>query len=462
MLQNVNNKYIHIEILLLLLSLLSTMMMYLDVASPKLVVHLHFYIYVIMIAEDFIHHKRFRLFQIWILGFVFMLLSEMILIVENSNVDESYISAFSYLFSANAILLVSYILYKPKYNTDLHIRYVVKSNYYGILIITFVITYLLMNYAFILNAFENGARVGSGDGTSLGTGTLSGALMGGLSLLLPALIAHYSKLNNLKYSYAFILATPILIFQMLGGTRFRLLFATLPFLIILDLVSVRKTTLRNHFTALLFLLGLVFAASFVKEIRNTGINDYFNIQQYANRGTSNTSFLANLAGEMSPEGCVKMTIMANDYFSKHELHYGRESGFIFIFWIPRSVWKDKPTQLDHWLIRQYEQISSNYSSASAFTGEIRADFGFLSYLILILWGFLLKYAEIYVHRILSIDKPIFNKIFAATLFPYVFFFVRSPLTASFSLIGECIIYFILCKVLTKRKLYSTKGLVLSN
>lgn len=451
MINRINISYLSSELLLLSLSLITTVLMVADVlVTPKFVVHLHFYVYMAMLALDFKTHKCFRLFQMWIMGFVFVILAEMILLVEDGNLPSSYIIPFAYLLSANAVLLGSYLLYKPKRMILKSAKYITDNQPYGTVILFMVIVYVLMNYTLAFKAFETGSRGGGGGIGSLGSGTFAGSLFGGLALLLPALIGHYS-LKRGGVITGLVLALPVFLLQMLGGTRYKLLFAVLPFFIITGIIKVKRSRSRNLIIAFVSLLLLAGAASFAKDIRNTGINDYLNQQQYAQHPDAKPSLLAKLAKNMSPEGCVYMTRMANDYFSNHDLHYGRESGFVFYFWIPRAIWKDKPTQLDYWLIRKYERVSENHSSASGFTGEIRADFGAFSYFILILWGFLLKYAESYVSCVYSVKEPIFNKVFAATLYPYVFFFVRSPLTASFSFIGECVIYLLMCRLMTERK-----------
>ena len=146
-----------------------------------------------------------------------------------------------------------------------------------------------------------------------------------------------------------------------------------------------------------------------------------------------------------------MTELANDYFSTHSLRYGRETSIILYFWVPRAIWPDKPTQLDHWLIREYnKRVPDGHSTASGFTGELRADFGMFSLFFVFVGGMLLRRGDAYVEQVfLSSDN--INKILAACFFPYVFFVVRSPLAATQTFIFELVIFFIIKRFMTEKK-----------
>lgn len=455
MIKNIHNTYINIEISLLLLSLFSIGMMNLDNELTKLCVDLHFYIYFMMIAMDFMQHLRFRLIQFWLLGFIFVILSEMIIISEDENKINTFIDSFSYILLANDFFLASYLLYRPKAESSFAIRHITNKDSFHSSVIFSSILYLFLNASMLTKAIYQGARGGSSEVASGGI-NIFGIFMSGLSLLLPALIAMCLKISNKNnYFLYYILAILIILLQMFGGTRFRLLFAALPFLIVLGVVSVNKQSVRRHAIAVSSMLILMLAASFAKEIRNVGVLAYQNRIEYEDNMYPQ-SFLGNLAREMSPEGCVKMNKMAMDYFSTHEFHYGKETAFILYFWVPRSFWKDKPVMLDYWLIRKYENVASNHSSASGFMGEIYADFGYFSLLVMIIWGCILKRMEFYVLKVFSVKGPIINKVFASVLFPYVFFFIRSPITSTMQLISVFVIYTFFRKLYTKKEIILAK------
>ena len=200
---------------------------------------------------------------------------------------------------------------------------------------------------------------------------------------------------------------------------------------------------------------MVVVSGLIKQIRNTSLVDYFN-ETHVRDSESNAPWLVNIAENMSPEGVVEMTVLSDDYFSKHEYHYGRESGFILYFWIPRFIWPSKPTQLDHWLIREYMVVSENHSSASGFTGELKADFGLFSLIFVFFIGYILKRLDDYVKMYLSYSDRSFNTVIASSIIPYVFFFVRSPLTSSYSFLFGIALFFFLRKVLCKNITSSDK------
>ena len=452
MLQKGHNLYIFSETSLLVLSLFCIVMMKIYVMSPTLCVDLHFYIYVIMFTLDFVQHKRFRLIQFWLLGFVFIILSEMIIISEDGKMLNSYIDSLSYILFANDFFLTSYLFYNPPTESYLKVRQITNEKLFNLSAIIFTIIYIILHAGLITKAIYEGSRGGSSDITSGSGGVdLFAIFFGGLSLLLPALIAMCLKMGNNKNGILYyIMAISIIMLQMLGGTRFMLLFAALPFLIVLGVISVNKQSMRRHTIAVSTMIILAMAANFAKEVRNFGILEYQNKIEYLDDNYPH-SFLGNAAREMSPEGCVKMNRMAMDYFSSHDFHYGKETAFILYFWIPRSIWKDKPVMLDYWLIRKYEDVAVNHSSASGFMGEIFADFGYFSLVVLIIWGCVLKRMELYVYKVFSVKGPILDKVFASSLFPYVFFFIRSPLTSTMQLISVFVIYLLISKFYTKKE-----------
>jgi oligosaccharide repeat unit polymerase len=153
---------------------------------------------------------------------------------------------------------------------------------------------------------------------------------------------------------------------------------------------------------------------------------------------------------MSPEGVVRSNAKMVDYFSNKPFLFGESTGFIFYFWIPRSIWKEKPTMLGHWLIREYgdKGFGSGHSASFGFSGDFYADFGipgaiFLSFLL----GIGLKKLESI--RIQSFYIEDERKILYAMVYPYVFFAVRSPITASITMIYILVVFFLLRRLLFK-------------
>lgn len=225
-----------------------------------------------------------------------------------------------------------------------------------------------------------------------------------------------------------------------------MLFAVLPYLIIMGVIPVKNIKARQVIIILSVVVVAVVFSSFLKRARNISIEERETMalveNVYENRGS-----LPKVAGYMSPEGVVKMAYYADDYFEERPLHWGKEFGFALYFWIPRAIWHNKPTQLDYWLIREYLSVSNKFSSASGFIGELRADFGWGLLLFMILFGILLKEGDRYIVNV--IEGRSLHTVVAACLYPFVFFIIRSPLTSYFQLINILVIVFIFSRFLGK-------------
>ena len=152
--------------------------------------------------------------------------------------------------------------------------------------------------------------------------------------------------------------------------------------------------------------------------------------------------IVRLASNMSPEGVVRMARLADRYFADHSLHYGRETGFVLYFWVRRRFFPEKPTMLDYWLIREYNPlVSEKYTTASGFLGELRADFGWFSLLFVFLFGMLMRRLDDFSSAVFSAGNSSFDMVLASLLYPWVFFFVRSPVTSTISLLWELVLFY---------------------
>ena len=161
-------------------------------------------------------------------------------------------------------------------------------------------------------------------------------------------------------------------------------------------------------------------------------------------------FYQTCAYNMSPEGIIYMAKKADEYFANNPLLYGRETAFLLYFWVPRSIWPDKPTQLGSWLIRKTENVSDEHSTSSGFMGELRADFGWFSLIFALFIGLLLNLCDQFIYSFKNNENNI-DYIIAAVLYCYFFFFVRSPITASMVLIGEFITFYIIKRVFFEKQ-----------
>lgn len=437
------------ETSLLLLSLCLALFLSIEWLSGELVVGVCLILYLLIIGINYVKTRRITLFQIWLLAFIFMIWSEMMIITSRPNVSHSSITAIVFLLSANAILLLGYEISPFKESHKLLKVSVFKSTKYLFWIIFFSLIAYFLN---IRETIENTITSGRELSETLGGATLFGVLTSSIALMIPAFIAFYYKYYSKDGLWkSFLLILPIVVVQLLLGTRYRLLFMLLPFLVLLEFLDVRKMNIRKLLFLVFVGIGMILVTGFVKKFRNMALDDMM-AMNLTEEKSKPSGLLVSLAEGMSPEGVVEMTEMANRYFANHDLTYGKEITFPLYFWIPRSIWKDKPTPIDHWLIRKYETVSDAASTASGFTGEIRADFGMFCFLILFVWGGGLFVLDRWILRVFSTSGANVVKILASLIYPWIFFFVRSPLTSTNTFLVEIAVFFCISKFFSNKKL----------
>lgn len=439
----------------LLFSFVLVSLLYVGVIENyTLVVNIHLLLYAFLVVIDFISTKRFSLFQIWVFSFVFIILSEMIILSYEEPLISPYIPAFSYLIVANDCLLLSYILFTPSSNHQNSSRYIIiNPKTLFILIVVLEFLFVFYNLAALLNSILGGkSRDLSNMGDSMGNFNALMTFVDGVGILIPALIAYYYKYCTKKSIWnGVLLLIPLFLIHFVIGTRYRLLFAVIPFFVVMGIISLGRSNLKRNLLAIVVVAVLGTMSIVIKELRATAMVSVLTSGEFSIESSSqDASVFYKIAEKMSPEGVVYMTKVSDEYFKEHNHHYGIESGYILYFWIPRVIWPNKPTQLDHWLIREVENVPDAHSSASGFTGELKADFGIFSLFFVFLMGLCLKKTDDYVHRVFSNEEQNYSMILASAVVPYVFFFVRSPLTSSYSFIFEVVFLLVMRRFICEK------------
>lgn len=424
--------------LLAIISMIAVLITHIGILTIYSCVAAHLFLLVAKIVADFMESRRITLFQIWNLGFIYILWAEMIL----KSGSDRYLNAISFLLIANAILTLGYTSYKKNIiQTSMGNMWILRKDknklFFALMTVLFLF-WLVTHYASVINSASSGRQLGNVIGNSINVG---GVFLSASSLMVSALAAYYFRWCSKRSAWWSVLyLVPVFMFQMLLGTRFRLVYMLLPWLILMGIIEVKYQKIRTLAFVMLAAIALSGVSTFMRENRGLSLEEMGNVNLTDSYQKESSDFFYWLADKMSPEGCVYMTYLAEDWFSTHEYEYGKEIGFMFYWIIPRAIWKDKPTPVDHWLIRKYENVSDKYSSASGFTGEIRADFGYWCLIIVFFFGRLLHRADNYVLKSFSNEAPYLDKIFAALIYPCVFFSVRSPLTATQSFFVEGLIY----------------------
>lgn len=439
-----------INIFLISLSIVLVLLMWAGFLPVMPIINIHFYLLLWMIVADYFYVRKFNLYQIWIAGFVFVILSEMLILSDSYTVAQvqDYVPSFSYLLLANNLVLLGYWCCRVRKKQEVgSLFFVCHDKLFLSLVLLGLVIYIAGEFSSVYANFTLGRQVRDAKGSSF---SIFGIITTSLGYLLPAAIAYYFRyIRKRQLFLSFFLVLPVWIIQLLLATRFHLLFSVIPYFVLIGLMDVRRISWKKNVMVFSVLLVLLVVSSFLKENRNNAFSDWETVEQ--NDDASKKEFLSvKLAHQMSPEGVVQMTYLANKYFSTHPLSYGRESTFILYFWIPRAIWPEKPTQLDYWLIREFnKRVPDGHSTASGFTGELRADFGMFSLLFVFLGGMLLRRGDVFAERVFCFSNDM-NMIFAAILFPYVFFLIRSPLTATMAFLFELLLFRLLRHVVAKR------------
>lgn len=410
-----------------------------DDTSVLSLANIHFYLLSLLLLCDFFKKRSLTLYQVWIVAFIYIILSEMLLYDANIRASED-MRAVRFLLIANDLVLIGYLISPMRYRMRKMHTYVQIRRKQSIFLFFLMVCYVYYLYKELPLAFIN-YFLGRQFVDALGSSQLDFAIAEAIGMILPSIIAFYIvQIRKSKVIYSIVYSFPIFIVMLLLGTRFKFLFSILPFLLVANLLQVREVNFKKMVFLFGFALLFICFSSFLKtnrdhnyagiSFKNGSFDDERNVELFS----------AKLAREMSPEGIVGMTKLAEDYFSKNPHTYGVQSSFILYFWIPRSFWPNKPTLLDYWLIRKYEKTSPAYTTSSGFVGELRADFGMFSLICVFFLGMILKYLESYVDVVWNKRYGSFDLIFAAMLYPMTFFFVRSPIVSIYTFIFQYVIY----------------------
>jgi len=271
------------------------------------------------------------------------------------------------------------------------------------------------------------------------------SILNAVGLVLPAIICYYYiVLKKTKILTPLMIASPIFVILFLGGTRFPLLFSVLAFIVVGQASLFGKMTFKKYVYISIVLAGLLMSSIVMKHFRAAAAEKgSFGFVELTGK---NIDIPTITSSYMSPEGVVDMTSLLLKHFESYDFQYGKSSSFIIYFWVPREIWPDKPTMLGHWFIRQYRSgFSEGHSASFGFTGDLFVDFGYFSLVVIFFIGRLLRYGETFKN--MALKNKGYIMILGAMLFPYVFFFVRSPLTSTMNFLGVLFVYFMIKRLI---------------
>ncbi len=407
----------------------------------------YFYALISIGILDYIKNKSLTLFQVWQIAYIFIILSEAILL---DSMNYIMLQALKYLVIANNILIFGYLTPKRKKifkSSGAKEKSLASNKWITYLFVLLVGLIVYTKLPGALNSFLLG-RTGVSiidDGQS---SVIISSLLSSISLVLPSIIVFYYKEIKLKKSLIlpWLLSSPIFLLLFITGTRFPLLFSFGGFLIVAYTKTGEEKIKLN--LKLLILIVLLFGSSvFMNSFRTYG---YSGKSDFFIKNTTETRISKQIAFHMSPEGVIDMTSLMMRHFENNSHTYGKSLAFLTVFWIPRSLWPEKPTMLGYWLVRKYRSgFSEGHSSSFGFTGELYADFGYFSLFFVYILGLLLKHADQFLAFQFT-QQGAYKKICAVMLFPYIFFFVRSPITSTINFLGILFVYIVMKKILFRK------------
>ncbi len=428
------------QTLLLIVSFILAVMLYVVPENGiQTIIEVQLFVYIALIVANYKRCKHINLFQVWIAAFIFMIHSEMLILAGDSLVFEYTTPMFLFLMSNN-LVLVGYLYAKPKCNKDVKLREyrITNKHLYILLIILFYII-------FIWNSAKEASLnllMGRQLDDTIGTTNIWDMLANSMGIILPSLVAFLFRDVKKPFKWIqLILVLPVFIFHVVLATRFKLLFSLIPYCIVSGLINLSKSTWRTNMALLVIILSASILSSFMKSNRNMSVVD-LGMDEHVADEYANSRWSVKLGAELSPEGIIQVAKYADNYFENHELRYGLESSNILYRWVPRKIWPNKPTTLDHWLIRYYEDVPDTHSTSSGFIGVFRADFGWFALVFAFIIGIVVAKINAYMERICTNNTSSIEFIIAATMVPLVFFMVRSPITSVYTLLFEYLVYLI--------------------
>lgn len=430
----------YIQLLLILFTIFSSLLS----SDIYLNASIYLYSYLAILTFEIVKNKKITLIVIFIIAFLYMIIPEAIL-----NFNDLYLTwgvknvndSFSYLVITSGLIFIGYKLYhifhkEKNRNKTKYIEIILKKKTLLILIVLYGIFFLFIN----LDVVVFGLFYGRG---SHYTHTYS-FLFNSIAFISIGIVSY---IYNNKIFKIILFTLPFLIVFFATGTRYFIVYI----IFIMFFEKLYSLSLKNIVILAISAILVISMTNMIKGVRSGGIintlqNNSVTIAD-ENNDYNVTEYIASMG---SQEGLLRNISMINDYSSKNGYTNGKSIGFITIFWVPRIIWSDKPVMLDYWLIRKYypTQFSDGHSTASSYAGELLMDFGpILSSIILFFIGIFLSKLQFWIDE--NYNLSLQNNILSGVLYGWLFFGVRSILTASYMLIYFLVFSYLIFYILRK-------------
>lgn len=392
--------------------------------------------YLIVIGLEIYQKKRITILIIFLIAFVYMVLSEGVLNEINLYRQwglEYVKTGYSYLILSSTCVFLGYKVGELKKPNKRNIK--LKS--YKTLIYkrkTLIIFLSIFSLVFFAINLEN-TIYGFTMGRASAFPYFFSPFLYAMAFICIGLITEVFK----KKWIILLFSLPIIITFIGTGTRYFLVFI----LFIIFFKDIYNLTLKKGIKFFFIGILLLSALNIMKMSRSVGISTINKIEN-----NNNYNLTEYVASKGSNEGLISNAAMITKYTEEKNYTYGKSIGFLAIFWIPRELWKDKPVQLDSWLIKEYMNVSEGFSSASSYGGELYMDFGYIiACFLLLIFGLLLFYIQSWIHNNYKTDLK--KLILSGFLYGWMFFGTRSILTSTYMLVYVLIMSTLIFKFLKK-------------
>ena len=397
---------------------------------------------------DWMFNKSFSLLTVWIAGVVYVILSDIILY--HYDTLDTWGDKFV-LLAIDAVLL-GYFLTKPhKKNAGViqEEHHEVRSPF--IFISVMVLIYIIYLYNLIPYAIQSFLRGGRSVEMMDENNMLFSTFLGGYHVF-PLVIAFYIiRIRHKSVWKAVLISLPIFFIDFVSGTRFRMLFTIMPFLLVSTILRIDNVNIKRMISLAILIIFVMYGANYMLHTRRSGFGNYVESEETEIRHPHSDCFSVKVCKECSPEGTIGMMNILHNHLQYNEPTYGLSTGFIFYFWIPRSLWPNKPTMLNHWLPRKYMNVGEGHSTSSGFMGEPYADFGYFAFVVYFMMGVLLRKGNNILVKYDYGRANVYTSLYTSLLIPFVFFAVRSPVTGTCYTLMQWLMLYLFSKFFVARK-----------
>jgi oligosaccharide repeat unit polymerase len=388
--------------------------------------------------------KFYKLSMFFELGFLYLMSTEGIthaskIIFETSY--DYYAEGSRYINLSFATIMIfsllrSFNLYERKFTVPKVIR-MKNINLFYIILIFIIVVFLSFMARKAIKVGSMGRLQGNAESTTYNDVPVRSiydlfmSLYTSIGFFLPTflLFLKYYHNNKITNYLPYILIPIILLMEILIGTRTYVLYTLVGILMIQQSRIVKVNWTKALFVGII----MIFISSLMTNYRSIG---------FSNVQVSTVSKRVNKDISGPSDAVLWQCRIVEYYNNNHDFEHGDNVLTALSFWVPRSIWLNKPTMIDYWFIRTYLTditFSNAHSIVTGFSGIFYSDFGFWGGILCCVFiGLFIGQLEFFVYKSIINNKDPYV-IFASLSFGIILFFNRAfgnlipHLTVSFAM-----------------------------